>query len=138
MLQRVRACIADAWENAHAADSEAAKAPTAIIRRHYQAVATHWRKLAGDFEFLATVEQFLTEKWNQGRQIPVILSASGRQGVSERPVEPYRQFAIDCIKMASRTKIADDKMLLEEMAETWLRLAEQRARKGPRPASDRP
>ena len=101
-----------------------------IIRRHYEAVATNWRKLAEDFEFFETAERFLTEKWNQGREIP--LAPAAHHGFSERPVEPYRQFAIDCIKLASRTKIAEDKRLLEQMAETWLRLAEQRARKGPR------
>jgi hypothetical protein len=133
----MRACIEEACENANAAESEAANAPTATIRKHYETVAGNWRKLAGNFEFFETLEQFLTEKWNQGRPFPVMLPASGSDCMSGRPVEPYRQFAIDCIKMASRARIAEDKMLLEQMAETWLRLAEQRARKGPRSASER-
>jgi hypothetical protein len=137
MLQTVRACIAEASDNAHAAESQAANAPTTTIRKHYEALASNWRKLAENFELLKTSERLFAEKEEQGRQFPVIASDSGHQSMSQRPVEPYRQFAIDCIKMASRTKIVEDKKLLEQMAETWLRLAEQRARKGPRVARDR-
>jgi hypothetical protein len=132
MLQRTRACIAESCENAHAAESEAANAPTAAIQQHYEALASNWRKLAETFELVETLERSFAGKREQGRQLPGIASASGHQNMPGRPVEPYRQFAIDCIRMASRTKIAEDKKLLERMAETWLRLAEQRARKGPR------
>src|SRR5437868_1463302 len=73
------------------------------------------------------------------RHPPIIPPAAAPtdQNDSARPIEPYRQFAIDCIKMGCRMKITDDKKLLEQMAETWLRLAEQRARKGPRGAHER-
>jgi len=44
--------------------------------------------------------------------------------------EQYKRRAAECVRMAERTDRADDKALLLQMAETWLRLAEK--------AEDRP
>jgi hypothetical protein len=41
-------------------------------------------------------------------------------------VERYRQFAVDCLKMASQTEIEEHKTMLGAMAATWLRLARER------------
>ena len=44
--------------------------------------------------------------------------------------DQYKRRAAECVRMAERTDNADDKALLLQMAQTWLRLAEK--------AEDRP
>lgn len=41
-------------------------------------------------------------------------------------VVEYRQHAADCRSMASRTKEPDQRKMLEDMAESWERLAVER------------
>ena len=44
--------------------------------------------------------------------------------------EQYKRRAAECVRMAERTDSAEDKVLLLQMAQTWMRLAEK--------AEDRP
>jgi hypothetical protein len=39
--------------------------------------------------------------------------------------DQYKRRAAECVRMAERTDSAEDKTLLLQMAETWLRLAEK-------------
>jgi putative IMPACT (imprinted ancient) family translation regulator len=45
----------------------------------------------------------------------------GCMGLSDQ----YKQRAAECVRMAERTDNADDKALLLQMAQTWMRLAEK-------------
>jgi hypothetical protein len=47
-----------------------------------------------------------------------------------QPAEQYKRRAAECVRMAERTDNPDDKALLLQMAQTWMRLAER--------AEDRP
>jgi hypothetical protein len=44
--------------------------------------------------------------------------------------DQYKRRAAECVRMSERTDSADDKMMLLQMAQTWMRLAEK--------AEDRP
>jgi hypothetical protein len=39
--------------------------------------------------------------------------------------DQYKRRAAECVRMAERTDIAEDKALLLQMAQTWMRLAEK-------------
>jgi len=45
----------------------------------------------------------------------------GCMGLSDQ----YKRRAAECVRMAERTENADDKALLLQMAQTWMRLAEK-------------
>jgi hypothetical protein len=45
----------------------------------------------------------------------------GSMGLSDQ----YKRRAAECVRMAERTENADDKALLLQMAQTWMRLAEK-------------
>ena len=40
----------------------------------------------------------------------------------------YRQFAAECVRVAQQTSNPQDKAMLLQMAETWLKLAEKAAK----------
>ena len=44
--------------------------------------------------------------------------------------EQYKRRAAECIRMAERTDNPEDKTLLLQMAQTWLRLAEKLEERG--------
>jgi hypothetical protein len=48
-------------------------------------------------------------------------------------IRDYRKFAEECYRLARGIKDPEHKKILEEMAEAWLRLADEAARKGLRP-----
>jgi hypothetical protein len=45
----------------------------------------------------------------------------GLMGLSDQ----YKRRAAECVRMAERTDIAEDKAMLLQMAQTWMRLAEK-------------
>jgi hypothetical protein len=45
----------------------------------------------------------------------------GLMGISDQ----YKRRAAECVRMAERTDSAEDKVLLLQMAQTWMRLAEK-------------
>ena len=47
-------------------------------------------------------------------------------------VDQYKRRAAECVRMAERIDNPDDKALLLQMAETWLRLAEKAEERGDR------
>jgi hypothetical protein len=48
--------------------------------------------------------------------------------------EPYDQYADECRKLASRMRNPEHKKQLEEMAEAWAAVANERANKKKKPA----
>jgi hypothetical protein len=53
--------------------------------------------------------------------------------ISMETIRDYRKFAEECYRLARGIKDPEHKKILEEMAEAWLRLADEAARKGLRP-----
>jgi hypothetical protein len=54
-----------------------------------------------------------------GEHIPEL--AAGHMRLADQ----YKRRAAECVRMAERTDNADDKALLLQMAQTWMRLAEK-------------
>ena len=51
--------------------------------------------------------------------------------------DQYKRRAAECVRMAERTDHADDKALLLQMAQTWLRLAEKAEERADRDRNSR-
>ena len=49
---------------------------------------------------------------------------SGNMALADR----YKQFAAECVRVAQQTSSPNDKAMLLQMADTWLKLAEKAAK----------
>ena len=61
-----------------------------------------------------------------GMTVDCAQSCTGGRKVSK--TEPYDQYAEECRKLAARMQNPEDKKRLEELADAWAAVAEQRAK----------